>query len=228
MRQQASRRRRTEERSERIGEAYRATVVKRLVRFDAMHSLVLTELLRRATEGDAAAANEVWSLVYRDIRAMAASAIAGEARRDEFEPTMVVHEVYLRLVAQPEKKWDSRRHFFGAVARAMEHFLIDAARTFSRKKRKAIFVDQSIAELSAALGDTQTARTGEEAIRLLEKVAMLENESPEAAEIIRFRYVFGLTNQQVASALAIPEADVAGMVRFGRAFIASALERQDG
>ena len=85
-----------------------------------MQSGALTELLRRATDGDAVAANEVWSLVYRDIRAMAASAMLGESRRVEFEPTMIVHEVYIRLVQQPERKWSSRRHFFGAVARAME------------------------------------------------------------------------------------------------------------
>jgi RNA polymerase sigma factor (TIGR02999 family) len=192
-----------------------------------MHGDAITQLLQKATDGDADAANEVWSIVYRDIRAMAASAIAGEARREEFEPTMVVHEVYLRLVAQPERKWNSRRHFFGAVARAMEQFLIDAARTFSRKKRRAVFVDQSVAELSVTLSGSALDHTGEDAIRLLQQVASLERESAEAAEIIRFRYVFGLTNQQVATALGIAEPEVANLVRFGRAFIANAMERGD-
>jgi len=192
-----------------------------------MHGDAITQLLQKATDGDADAANEVWSIVYRDIRAMAASAIAGEARREEFEPTMVVHEVYLRLVAQPERKWNSRRHFFGAVARAMEQFLIDAARTFSRKKRRAVFVDQSVAELSVTLSGSALDHTGEDAIRLLQQLASLERESAEAAEIIRFRYVFGLTNQQVATALGIAEPEVANLVRFGRAFIANAMERGD-
>jgi len=192
-----------------------------------MHGDAITQLLQKATDGDADAANEVWSIVYRDIRAMAASAIAGEARREEFEPTMVVHEVYLRLVAQPERKWNSRRHFFGAVARAMEQFLIDAARTFSRRKRRAVFVDQSVAELSVTLSGSALDHTGEDAIRLLQQVASLERESAEAAEIIRFRYVFGLTNQQVATALGIAEPEVANLVRFGRAFIANAMERGD-
>ena len=192
-----------------------------------MHGDAITQLLQKATDGDADAANEVWSIVYRDIRAMAASAIAGEARREEFEPTMVVHEVYLRLVAQPERKWNSRRHFFGAVARAMEQFLIDAARTFSRKKRRAVFVDPSVAELSVTLSGNALDHTGEDAIRLLQQVASLERESAEAAEIIRFRYVFGLTNQQVATALGIAEPEVANLVRFGRAFIANAMERGD-
>jgi DNA-directed RNA polymerase specialized sigma24 family protein len=59
-------------------------------------------------------------------------------------------------------------------------------------------------------------------------VARLEQESPEAAEIVRFRYVFGLTNQQVATALSMKESEVANLVRFGRAYIADALERDDG
>jgi RNA polymerase sigma factor (TIGR02999 family) len=193
-----------------------------------MVSGALTELLRKATDGDAEAANEVWSLVYRDVRAMAANAIAGEVRKAEFEPTMVVHEVYLKLVANPERRWNSRRHFFGAVARAMEQFLIDAARTFSRKKRKAVFVEQSVAELSAAFTEDGKERTGEEAIQLLHQVQKLEKESPEAAEIVRFRYVFGLTNSQVATALGISEQEVANLVRFGRAFIAESLERGHG
>ena len=81
---------------------------------------------------------------------MAASAVANEARRNEFEPSVVVNEVYLRLVQQPERRWSSRRHFFGAVARAMEQFLIDAARSFARKKRKAVFIDDSPQYIASA------------------------------------------------------------------------------
>jgi RNA polymerase sigma factor (TIGR02999 family) len=191
-----------------------------------MESASLTVLLDRATAGDADAANEVWTLVYRDVKAMAAAALAGEARRAEFEPTMVVNEVYLRLAKSSGQKWNSRRHFFGAVARAMEQFLIDAARTFSRKKRKASFIDQSIAELSQTISDG-SERTGEDAIRLLELVKELEQVSRDAAEVIRLRYVFGLTNAQVAVALDMDEAEVANHVRFGRAFIKNALESPD-
>jgi DNA-directed RNA polymerase specialized sigma24 family protein len=88
-------------------------------------------------------------------------------------------------------------------------------------------VDQSVAELSVTLSGNALDHTGEDAIRLLQQVASLERESAEAAEIIRFRYVFGLTNQQVATALGIAEPEVANLVRFGRAFIANAMERGD-
>jgi RNA polymerase sigma factor (TIGR02999 family) len=191
-----------------------------------MQQGILTGLLKRAADGDADAAGEVWSLVYRDIRAMAASAIAGEARRGEFEPTLVVNEVYLRIAAQPARKWESRRHFFGAVARAMEQFLIDTARNFSRKKRTAMFVDASVAELTATL-ENEPQRTGEDAIKLIQQVARLEKESSGAAEVVRLRYVFGLTNQQVAAALGISESEVANLVRFGRAFISDAMRRDE-
>ncbi|MFM7133412.1 MAG: ECF-type sigma factor [Planctomycetota bacterium] len=178
----------------------------------------LTSLLNRAAAGDGAAANEVWTLVYRDIRAMAASAVAGATRRDEFEPSVVAQEVYLRVAHGATRRWESRRHFFGAVARAMEQFLIDTARRYAAQKRDASFVEASVAGLAEAVGSAP-ARTGDEALRLFAHLAALEVVSPGAAEVLRLRYVFGLSGAQTAAALEIDESEVAALARFGRAFI---------
>jgi len=50
---------------------------------------------------------------------------------------MLVNEAWLRLHQEGcvELTWQNRRHFFGAVSRALTQILIDYARTRNRKKR---------------------------------------------------------------------------------------------
>ena len=44
------------------------------------------------------------------------------------QTTALIHEAYLRLVGQEEKRWENRAHFFGVAAQAMRHILVDYAR----------------------------------------------------------------------------------------------------
>ena len=44
------------------------------------------------------------------------------------QATALVHEAYLRLLGNEEKRWENRRHFFSAAAEAMRRILIDRAR----------------------------------------------------------------------------------------------------
>lgn len=185
----------------------------------------LTVILNRAASGDADAAAQVWALVYRDVRAMAAASINEESRKYDFEPTMVVHEVYLKLSKRSEARWDSRAHFFGAVARSMEQFLVDAARKFATVKHNARFVDESIALLASELSPTPNPSNANvhfdpaDIERLVKALDSLAQISPRAADVFRLRYIFGLSNGAVAGALELTEPEVANLVRFARAFV---------
>ncbi len=190
----------------------------------------LTALLNRAAAGDADSAAQVWALVYRDVRSMAAASLNREARKHDFEPTMVAHEIYLKLSNRREARWDSRAHFFGAVARSMEQFFVDAARKFATAKHGARFVDESIALLASELAPESGAGNAqnnggntpfdpadiERLVKDLEALALI---APRAADVFRLRYIFGLTNIAVAGALELTEAEVANLVRFARAFV---------
>jgi hypothetical protein len=47
----------------------------------------------------------------------------------------LIHEAYLRLAGQEEKRWENRAHFFGVAAQAMRHILVDYARARNTGKR---------------------------------------------------------------------------------------------
>src|SRR5262245_38611407 len=99
----------------------------------------VTRILSAIEQGDPDADSQILPLVYDELRKLAAQKLAHETPGQTLQPTALVHEAYLRLVASPirqsgedEPHWDSRGHFFAAAAEAMRRILVESAR---RKKR---------------------------------------------------------------------------------------------
>ena len=88
-----------------------------------------TEIIRNLEDGDSNATNQLFSLVYHELRKLAASHLAREKPGQTLQPTALVHEAYLRLMnGAATDQWNSRGHFFGAAAVAIRRILIENAR----------------------------------------------------------------------------------------------------
>src|SRR5215470_5910618 len=87
-----------------------------------------TLLLMAVGKGDPTAAEQLLSLLYGELRRLAAGKMAQEAPGQTLQPTALVHEAWLRLVAAKNPKFENRAHFFSAAAEAMRRILIDRAR----------------------------------------------------------------------------------------------------
>src|SRR2546430_4666785 len=88
----------------------------------------VTLLLQRVSGGDREAAEELLSLVYKELRRIAAQKMAGESSGHTLQPTALVHEAWLRLGGDEQPPWQNRAHFFSAASEAMRRVLIDHAR----------------------------------------------------------------------------------------------------
>jgi RNA polymerase sigma factor (TIGR02999 family) len=94
----------------------------------------VTRLLNAIESGDAHATDQLLPLVYDELRRLAARKLAREKPGQTLQPTALVHEAYLRLVASPprdrgeEQPWQGRGHFFAAAAEAMRRLLVENAR----------------------------------------------------------------------------------------------------
>src|SRR5262245_49866766 len=89
----------------------------------------VTRILSSIEQGDSQAASRLLPLVYDELRKLAAHKLAHEMPGQTLQPTALVHEAYLRLVAQEHgQRWDSRGHFFAAAAEAMRRILVENAR----------------------------------------------------------------------------------------------------
>jgi RNA polymerase sigma factor (TIGR02999 family) len=125
-----------------------------------------------------------------------------EAAGQTLQPTALVHEAWLRLAGNDERRWNDRAHFFRAAAQVMRRILVDRARRKSSLKRDGgERIDIGEADLIHASQDDRVLLINE----VLER---LEKENPQAAQIITLKFFGGLTNREIVEALGIPERSV--------------------
>lgn len=111
----------------------------------------------------------------------------------------LVQEAYLKLFGRPESHpWQSRRHFYGAAARAMEQVLVDAFRRRGVEQRHAGIV--AVPDMVLPPG-FPSSRVDE----ALESLRELESVDPLGAEVVRLRAIAGLSAEQVASMLGLSQ-----------------------
>ncbi len=160
---------------------------------------VVTEILQRAERGDPQAAAQLLSLVYEDLRRLAARRMAHEPPGQTLSPTALVHEAYLRLVGTADKpQWEGRGHFFAAAAEAMRRILVERARQRHSLKRggdlKRIELDEDL-----PTGDDRSA----ELLDISDALDELEKHDAQAAALVKLRYFVGLGHQEAADSLGI-------------------------
>src|SRR6516165_10918120 len=96
----------------------------------------LTGLLRRVQAGDADAEQQLVALLYQDLRAIAARRMRRERPDHSWQPTLLVHEAFLRLRADGTLAAAADRTFLlKAASQAMHQLLVDHHRHRSSEKR---------------------------------------------------------------------------------------------
>jgi RNA polymerase sigma factor (TIGR02999 family) len=170
-----------------------------------------------------ASSNELFILVYEELRRLALAKLAHEKPGQTLQPTALVHEAYLRLVASSKSQhWNSEGHFFRAAAESMNRILIDLAR---RKKRPKHGGGQSRIDLDAAIC-LDDARA-DELLALDAALEKLAAESPEKAELVKLRYFAGLSHQEAAKILRISRATADRHWTYARAFLKCELSNRE-
>ena len=114
--------------------AQRATIAHgRFLSLLGMAMCDVTQILGEIEAGDPLAADKLMTLIYDELRKLAAEKMAQENPGQTLQATALVHEAYIRLVDvdQPQH-WDSRGHFFAAAAEAMRRILVEQAPKESR------------------------------------------------------------------------------------------------
>jgi RNA polymerase sigma factor (TIGR02999 family) len=183
----------------------------------------VTRILGSIAQGDPKAAEELLPLVYGELRKLAAHKMAAEAPGQTLQPTALVHEAWLRLVRQEERKWADSRHFFAAAATAMRRILIENAR------RKARICHGG---LSKRVELEETALAGpvkpEELLALDEALSRFAADEPEAAQLVELRYFAGLGHQEAAEVMGISRRVADGLWAYARAWLLAEMGREPG
>jgi RNA polymerase sigma factor (TIGR02999 family) len=174
----------------------------------------VTQILSRIETGDPTASKQLLPLIYEELRKLAAARLSQEKPGQTLQATALVHEAYLRLVdGEQAKLWNSRGHFFGAAAEAMQRILVDNARRKRRPKHGGDLNRVDIDEFPI------TDERADELIALEEALEKLASESPEKADLVRLRYFAGLSHQEAATALGISRATADRYWAYAKAFL---------
>ena len=170
-------------------------------------------------------------LVYAQLRAAAAVALARESPSHTLQPTALVHEAYVRLAGPREIPWQNRAHFYAAAAEAMRRILIDHARAKQARGGRPAPANASpdnqspndLPDVAAlASSDSETILAVDRAL------ARLEVEDPEAAAIVKLRFFAGLSVEHAAEAMGISPRSAARQWTFARARLHRLLTEGNG
>jgi len=182
----------------------------------------VTQLLDAVAGGDGAAAGRLLPLVYEELRRLAAAKMAQEKPGQTLQATALVHEAWLRLAGSGQAQgWNGRGHFFGAAAEAMRRILIDRARQKLALRRGAGAEPIRLEDV-----DVATAADDDTLLAVDEAMEKLAKEDPASAAFIRLRFFAGMTNEEAAEALGIPERTARRHWSFARAWLHRELRRQ--
>jgi RNA polymerase sigma factor (TIGR02999 family) len=163
----------------------------------------VTKTHQFSDQGEGSALEELFPLVYDELRNLAAARMQNERAGHTLQPTALVHEAWLRLEKEEDLTWQHRAHFFHAAAEAMRRILIEHARRKAALKHGGGQQRVDIADLECP------APSPDERMLLIdEALEKLAKEQPERAKIVVMKFFGGMTNQEVAVALGIGERSV--------------------
>jgi len=183
----------------------------------------VTRILTAIEHGDPAAADALLPLVYEELRRLAAAKLSKEKAGQTLQPTMLVHEAYLRLVdVDRPQQWNGRGHFFGAAAEAMRRILVEQARRKMSQKHGGNLrrVEQDVAAASIE-------NPVEDLLALDEALTQFEQQWPDKARLVKLKYFAGLTIPEASQAMSISTATAERYWRFARAWLHSELKSRD-
>ena len=156
----------------------------------------VTGLLADWSRGDRRALDVLLPVVYAELRQIAARQLRRERDGHTLQPTALVHEAYLRLVAQRRVDWESRAHFYGVAAQVMRRILVDHARRQAATKRGNGAHRVPLEEAA------ETPAVNQVPVLMLDHaLGRLERLDPGLAEMVELRAFGGLTIDEAARVL---------------------------
>jgi RNA polymerase sigma factor (TIGR02999 family) len=164
----------------------------------------LTELIRRAQEGDAAAAESLFAATYPQLRRLARARLRGSGRHALLDTGALVHESYLRFAASGQIQIADRLHFLRWSGRVMRSVVVDLARRAHTQRRGG---DSPHVTLTTELG-VSADRGEREILRVHEALEALGTVEPRLVQVVEMRYFGGLTEVEIAGALGVTDRTV--------------------
>jgi RNA polymerase sigma factor (TIGR02999 family) len=183
------------------------------------HMSQVTVLLDASRRGDSAALEQLFDLLYQDLRQLAHAKLRRSGQFTLLDTTGLVHESYLRLFKAGSIDACDRGHFMGYAAQVMRSIVVDFVRRRSTDRRGG---DVIHVDLDAAGAHVEDARE-REVLEIHEALQELSKIDPRLVRVVEMRYFAGMTEEEVADALDRSVRSVARDWEKARLFLATNL-----
>ena len=181
----------------------------------------ITRLLERARAGERGALDQVFEVLYPELRRIAHARLAGHVRDTVMQTTVLVHECYLKLLAAERVAPTDRAHFLAYAAQAMRSVIVDTVRAARRERRGG---DAVHVTLATEVGDS-VAMAEDEILDVDAALTELARLEPRLARVVEMRYFAGMKETEIAAALGLTDRTVRRDWEKARLLLAAALKR---
>ncbi len=158
----------------------------------------ITQLLRRARNGEKDAEQLLLEHIHAELHVLAVRFLIGERCDHTLQASALVNEAWVKLFGRTTTNWENRGHFYAAAAQTMRRILISYARSRSALKRPGNYTRVEITDALALVRERS-----DEFIALDEALDKLSEWDPRQAQIVNLRFYCGLSVEETAAALGI-------------------------
>lgn len=177
----------------------------------------VTALLRKLSEGDTTARDQLFTIVYQELRRLARRTMQAERRDHTLQATALVHEAFLRLAGKTAIDWEDRKHFFAVAAQTMRRILVDHARALSATKRDGGLRTELTPNIALTEENVHDILAVDEALSRLKTVDSRQR------QVVELRYFAGLSNDETAAVLGVDVRTIKRDWQVARAWLHSQL-----
>ncbi len=185
----------------------------------------VTRLLQQWANGDAAALDSLWPMVYEDVRRLARRQLGRERNDHTLQGTALVNEAFLRLSGEHALQFQNREHFLALASQIMRRVLVDYARQRNAQRRGDGAVRLSIHDTKVAI-EADNAQGLDafnddrvDIISIDTALTRLEQIDAPQSRIVELRYFGGLTLEETAGVVGVSLATVKREWSMARAWL---------
>ena len=180
-----------------------------------------TMLVDRLQQGDFGAADQLFPLVYDQLRALAARYSQRQPSENTLQPTALVHEAYLKMVNARSQEYRGKEHFCAVAATAMRQILC----TYAERKR-TLKRGGGAKQVSLSRVTLSEKQDPVDTLDLDAALKRLESADEQLSRVTELLYFGGLQLEEAATVLGISRSTVARRWRKARAFLNHELTKE--
>lgn len=174
----------------------------------------ITDLLQAWNRGDDQALERLTPLVYEELYRAAKRCISRRRHGNTLQTTVLINELYLRMVDWKGVSWQNRAHFFAICARQMRRILTDLFRSGQYLKRGG-----GVERISLDTSAISALEPRRDLVAIDEALNRLAGVDERKSQVVELRFFGGLSVKETAEVLKVSPGTVMRDWRLAKAWL---------